>query len=603
MVFPNTMSGKPKIAPKTMPATNEMTVFDEEMGMDLHLVFSKTTTKPEVEVVEPAVESVEPAVKPVKPAVKPVEPTPRTTLSPSTKKPFYKFPKRQRKYKPTTKATTQSPKEDTKPKPKAVSSRFGVRPTIRVRNFNRSSSPVTLPRTKLSTTTPPAQDEEILQTSDDDSSHQSRFRLFSARYRLNYLRGNTTTATTLPPTPVETTTRQSLPRKHNRRPQRVEETSLSGRPSKINNNLTRVTDANHRSMMSKVRVALEAATAQNQITEIPRSFASVEMNNRVKKIEQAVVNKMINVIAETKSVRRRGDASKNNSRNNRPVTETPIDTHTSRPDRGKKKFELLDIFDETPVVPMSYSDFMLMRTRRTNAKLVDKVEEDGVPIPTTRRSRRRQTTTVRPIEANNETPNLRGRFRMRGRLTLTTLSPPVQTTTESTSISPATTPEITTLTPAQTTLPSTSVNKQQILLQEEASSKLQSESKNEQQNKDLDVEDIVTTVSPPVKENAETLSSEFKPSPLWSITIAEIMDSTDMEPNHAYVLDEQTFENTLRSRRSRNIFEPPAQYLNGFVPVTSLVGPVPLIRSIQKSSKAIVRYNLPMESKERISKN
>lgn len=630
MVYPNFMSGIPKTTPKNMPETNEMTMFDKEIGMDLHLVFSKTTIKPEIPVL------VEPS-------------STANTINSTNKKPLYQFAKRRRQYKPIKLTTESTVEEAMELKPTTVSSRTVTRQSNKIRRRPSSEEPTnstTKPsQAKLSMRVPIMEEEEILHTSEDDKSHQSRFRLFNARHRLNYLRRSTTTTTTESPTEM-TTLHTSQPKTIDRkRPLRVNENRsknpVSGRPSQMNVTLVRVMDTNHRNMISKVRVALKAASTENQMVEIPRSFASADMHNRVKKIEKMLVNEMINVYTETKT-KRRGDQSKTkeqiNIRNNLQVntTEKPISkptTNSTRHYRGKKKFESSDLLDKTLIVPMSSNEVRRMRVRSTTVR-----PAEDITIPTTRKSRRRVTTTVQPSEfvqtldenktmtrdsnlsAIKEERNSRRRISMRRRYTVdpstsitTTYLPPVRTTSENvdTRRYSTTTPtistvfiETTTTTPeTTTTLSQTTTEFSAMLNQDEFIDKLSDES----QDESTQIEEIGTTIPTP-KETPEILS-DFKPSPLWSITSDEKNDF-NLEQNHSYDMDGIANEKTLRNghRRSRNSqFEPPVNYLNGFVPVSSIAGPIKIIGPIPKPNKlgddAKVRYNLPRDSKAHFSKN
>lgn len=633
MVYPNFMSGIPKTTPKNMPETNEMTMFDKEIGMDLHLVFSKTTIKPEIPVL------VEPSS------------TASTTINSTNKKPLYQFAKRRRQYKPIKLTTESTVEEDMELKPTTVSSRTVTRQSNRIRTRPISQEPTNLTtkpsQAKLSMRVPIMEEEEILQTSEDDKSHQNRFRLFNARHRLNYLRRSTTTTTTESPTEMTTLHTSQSKTIDRKRPLRVNENGsknpVSGRPSQMNETLVRVMDTNHRNMISKVRVALKAASTENQIIEIPRSFASAGMHNRVKKIEKMLVNEMINVYTETKT-RRRGDQSKTkeqiNIRNNLQVntTEKPISkptTNSTRPYRGKKKFELSDLLDKTLIVPMSSNEVRRMRVRSTTVRPVE-----DITIPTTRKARRRVTTTVQPsvfvqtldeiktrtresnLPENKDERNSRRRISMRRRytvdpsssITTTTYLPPVRTISENvhtrrySTTTPTistvfietttTAPETTTTTPETTTLSQTTM-----LNQDELNDKLSDES----QEKSTQIEEIGTPIPTP-KETSEILS-DFKPSPLWSITSDEKNDF-NLEQNHSYDMDGIANEKTLQNgrRRSRNSqFEPPVNYLNGFVPVSSFAGPIKIIGLIPKPNKlgddAKVKYNLPRDSKAHFSKN
>lgn len=619
-VYPNIMSGIPKTTPRNMPETNEMTMFDQEMGMDLHLVFSKTTVQPEPHVQEEAT----------------------STLRSTSKQPLNRFAKRRRQYKPIKKVTTESPVEDMESKPTTKRSQVVSRQRSRVRNFNSTIRPTAATvkprRFRVSTKAPITEDEEILQTSDDDKSQQNRFRLFNARHRLNYLRRNTTATTTSTTTtsttesPIEITTLRSLKSNNPdiKRPLRVDENlpkmTIDDRPSRMNETLIRVMDANHRSMISKVRVALKAASTENVIVEIPRSFASVEMDHRVKKIEQMLANKMINAYTETKA-KRRGDQSKKDS--NISTVQTPISKPTSdstRPFRGMKKFHLTDLLEKTLIVPMSSKEGIRMRMRSTTVK-----PSEDVIVTTTRRSRRRPTTAQPNTSANsideNKTNirdsrlpentgerdflrgvNMRRRFTAQSQSTetTTTLSPPVRTTSESIPSIPTTVESISTritTTPAPTTT-TTQTTIESTVVSQDTLAEVSQEDETQDESTQIDIEENVTTMNPPPTENSDVLS-DFKPSPLWSISSDEKTDFINREPNHSYEMVEQTL--LKGNRRSRSSFDPPVYYLNGFVPVTSLTGPIKIIGPIPKPSKlgddAKAKYSLPRKSKAQFSKN
>lgn len=604
-VYPNIMSGIPKTTPRNMPETNEMTMFDQEMGMDLHLVFSKTTVQPEPHVQEETT----------------------STLRPTSKQPPNRFAKRRRQYKPIQRITTESPVADVELKPTTKRSTVVSRQRSRVRNFNttlRTTAATTKPRrSRVSTKAPITEDEdEILQTSDDDKSHQNRFRLFNARHRLNYLRRNTTTTTTTTTTesPIEITTLRSIKSKTSdiKRPLRVDENlskiTIDERPTRMNETLIRVMDANHRNMISKVRVALKAAATENVIVEIPRSFASVEMDRRVKKIEQMLANKMINAYTETKA-KRRGDQPKKDS--NIGTAQTPISTSNStRPFRGRKKFQMSDLLEKTVIVPMSPSQVKRMRMRNTTVRPT--VED--VIVTTTRRPRRRPTK-VQPnasahsidekktdVRENTEERDFRRGVNMRRRFTAqsqstetTTLSSPVRTTSESIpSIDPTT---VETISTKITTTPETTTTTQATIESTVVSQDELAERSQEDESTQIDIEENVTTINPPSTENSDVLS-DFKPSPLWSISSDEKTDFIDREQNHSYEMAEETL--LKGHRRSRSSFDPPVYYLNGFVPLTSVTGPIKIIGPIPKPIKlrdTKAKYSLPREGKAQFSKN
>lgn len=591
-----------------MPETNEMTMFDKETGMDVHLVFSKTTIKPEL----------------------PVQEEPTSTVSSTEKKPLYQFAKRRRQYRPIQKVTTETP-DDVELEPTTKRSRIVSRQRNRVRNFNSTTpeptnSATKLRRSKTSTKAPVTQDEEILHTSEDDKSHQNRFRLFNARHRLNYLQRNITTTTT--ESPIEITT--SLPSKSNnlvkKRPLRVEENAsqirVRSRPSKMNETLIRVMDTNHQNMLMKVRVAL---STENQITEIPRSFSSVEMNNRVMKIEEMLANKMVNVYTDTKT-KLRGNRQKDTSEINN--TERQISEPTSdstRPFRGNKKFQLMDLFDKTPVVPMvPINEVRRMRGRSTTPRPIEIVED--VVVTTTRRPRQRITTTIQPskiyenktnirdsrIPENKEGRNYRRRVIMRRRYTTelpfttsTTNSPTVPSTSESTK--PLVDSTISTTTIPTTVLATAAPEITTALIESNVDSQDASvDEVQDESTKTIDIAKETTTINPTLSANSDALS-DFKPSPLWSISSDEKTDF--QEQNHSYDMTATGNEQTPRkiNRQSRSSFDPPAEYLNGFVPVTLFTSPVQIIGPIPKSSKlgddAKLRYNLPRDTKAHFSKN
>ncbi len=668
MVYPDIMSGVPKTTPKNMPETNEMTMFDQDIGMDLHLVFSKTTTKPEI-VIEAETSA-------------PVD----TTTKPS----FSRFAKRRRQYRPLQRPSTESSVEDIELKTTTARSRPAVRQRIRTRNFTSRSTtqeptdattkqprvklsarvqatqdtdtttkkprvrlstrapttqatvsttqgtvsttqdtdaPTKKPRTQLSTRAPTTEEPEILITSEDDKSHQSRFRLFNARHRLNYLRRTTTppsTATT--ESPIEVTTRPTT--QERKRPSRVNDTQskILVRPSKMNETLILVMDTNHRNMLTKVHLALKEESTKNHISEIPRSFAGVEMHNRVKKIEKILLEQMLNVYTESKS-KRRGVQPKTKEVNNDfqvSSTEEPISRpNSTRPFRGHKKFQMSDMLDKTPIVPISENEFRrIMRMRTTTVKPTERITDDIV-TPTKRPRRRRPISTIQEtntsdatLPENKEGTNIRQRVVTRRRYNAerssetTTLSPP---TTVSESISPLSTTRTPSTIPTETTTPETitliesafNLNETESDANEESESISQDESVQNRNEPTLTL-DIEVSSTSPMATNADALS-DFKPSPLWSISTDENDDFDNKEDNHSY--DMNMDERALRNghRRSRNTFDPPAIHLNGFVPLRSLNGPIQIIGPIPKSSKsgddAKLRYNLPRDTKAQFSKS
>lgn len=667
MVYPNIMSGVPKTTPRNMPETNEMMMFDQEVGMDLHLVFSKTTSQPEPSTEDPTSLSVDP----------------------TTKKPSFKFAKRRRQYRPIQKPTTETSVEEMEVKPTTLRSRTVLERKSKLRDS--TSTPSTEEPT-ISTTeqlqadliTKPTitRQEEVLVTSEDDKSQKSRFRLFNARHRLNYLHRTTTAATT--ESSDETTTSQPktlikkrpsnanenpsvsspLDKFRIRRPFRTNATSvheanhldkikpvlteteeaepakplrlanrlrINRRPLKMNETVIKTIDTNHRNMISKVRLALQAASTENKIREIPRSFASVEMSNRVKKIEKMLVDQMINVYAETKA-KRRGDQVRRKEtkivQDKNTAQESPISKQTSNfttPFRGNKKFQISDLLDKTPVVPMSVNEFRRsMRVRSTTPRPVEQVTDDDVVTTTRRPLRRRLTTTIPQTEeqkktnireessSENRERSFRRRISIRRRLnadlsssTTTTVSPPVQTTSEI--VLTSSTIPMTISTEEAATVEDTTPTTESI--------SISSESKNTEHETDevdeddeslqtVDVEENESQEIPtPITTNADL--SNFKPSPLWSISTDEKNDFVNEEQNHSYDMDENEREQVLRKghRRSRNAFNPPPQHLNGFTPSLSIevIGPIP--KSSKSDDDAQDRYHLFRDSKTQISKN
>lgn len=393
-VYPNIMSGIPKTTPKNLPETSEMKVFDREFGMDLHLVFSKTTSQPEpIEEVTPnsqttlkpkSIEQVTSSSTTTLKAEPTEEVTSSSTADPTSKQPLNRFAQRRRQFRPaTTKrvSTTESSVADLK----STTTTLRSRPRQRVRNFiprqsnlESPSSTTRRPRVTATTTTAPTTEEkELLLTSEDDRSQPSRSRLFNTR-RLNYLQRNTTPATTTDSS-IETTTHQTNRTKSltRRRPTKIVEKSSeihsrSG-PAKMNENLIRVVDSNHEYMISKVHVALAATTAENKFTEIPRSFASVDIGNRVKKIEEKLKDKMIDVFEETKT-KLRSDQKAIEDQSTSKNTETEV---SERPFRGGKRFHMTDLIAKTPFVAMSPGEFQ--RNMRVVRPTLVKPEQERRP--------------------------------------------------------------------------------------------------------------------------------------------------------------------------------------------------------------------------------
>lgn len=734
MVYPNVMSGLPKTTPKNMPETNEMMLYDQEGGMDLHVVFSQPTTSQPPEVVSTST-------------------TEQTDSEDdlTTKKPRFNFAKRRRQYRPI-KPTSEAPTEDEETKPTTVRPRSAARQRNTTRNF--TVRPTTVESTTSATKRKPVEsrtrpskteDEEILVTSEDDNSPPNRFRLFNARRKLNYLRKSTAATTEAPfevtppilptkripsrPTPQSKTpekknrlpnVRENTPkirinrllRKNvtsavatdaelgdkipnlsattaaiedltteiphplvapdtvdqvkeaknpssvtiNRRPSKVNVAAGTGdqakrvrnpsritmnrRPSKINvapdtrdqveevENLPRVTnnrrpskmnetfikavDTNHRNTISKVRDALTVATIENRVAEIPRSFASADMNNRVKKIENLLVEEMVSAYTETKAKRRGSKIHLTTE----PTTSAQTSKST-RPFRGNKKFQLSDLLVNTPVVPMSLK--RTMRVRSTTAS-----REEDVVVTTVRPRRRRPTTTVPATteessvrDENPEGRNFRRRLNVQRRInaesttsttpftrlidatteSVTQSTNPTLTTTPTTTVETTTAPEITTFSEETVTLIETTPSSY------ESEEDLEKESTNEELSK------AVNTDEPQILSEKSDSPSDFKPSPLWSISVDGDDDGEeddDEEPNHSYDMSADERERVLRTgqrRPSRDVFYPPENYLNEFVPIGSprIVGPIP--KSSKSGDDAKLRYNLPRDSKVEFSRN
>lgn len=647
MVYPNLMSGIPKTTPKNMPETSEMRMFDKEVGMDLHLVFSRTTSKPDLTTQNTEV-------------INDIELS--STVS-STTKPRYKLAKRRRQFQPIRRPSTEAPAEDMELKSTTINSRSVTRPISKVRALNKRPNPqesadstAKVPRAKLTTRDPIIKEEEILHTSEDDKTHQNRFRLFNARHRLNYLRRSTTTSTT--EASIEMSTRHISPSKplDNRRTSKPDDISNSqivsnGRPLKMNETLIRHMDSNHRNMISRVRVALMAAATENQIVEIPRSFASADMDNRVKNIEKMLINKIMNVYTEMKAKRRGGRPTTNEPsnivQNNQEINpeERSISKPTSnstRPYRGKKKFHLSDLLEKTLIVPIYPNEARRMRVRSTTEKPVEVVTEDvtsttTATTTTTRRSRRRPFTTVQSNKlvhnfeekkTQDEDPkassrnqernfwrhvNIRRKFAV-GPSSTTILIDTVPTTITTTETittvgytatptiitTPSTTPSTTTMPIPITTQSSEVIDASDVIEKSTEystpittqSSKVIGESSVMDKSTEHVGMDEIVQIS---RDSADTF--EFKPSPLWSIKSDEQPDFVEIEPNHSLDIGEVPNENS--NRRSRNIFEPPTQYLNGFIPVVPLKSPIQIVGPIPKSNilgdDTRVKYNLPKD--------
>lgn len=640
-VYPNIMSGIPKTTPKNLPETNEVKVFDQEMGMDLHLVFSETTIKPE------PTEEVPPS----------------STVESTSKQPLYRFAKRRRQFKPIQRATTTekvSTTESSEDESKPTTVRSHTRQ--RVRNFTTrppvsQEPPKTTtrrPRVTLATTaSPTTQEKEILVTSEDDKSQSSRFRLFNAR-RMNYLRRSSTTIATTESS-TETTTHRTTPSKLlvKKQPAKVVEKPqirTRTRPSKMDENLIRVMDSDHENMISTVRDALLVTTTAYKVTEIPRSFASVDIGNRVKKIEEMLSEKMVNAYAETKAKLRSDQERKevidvqNDSKPTKAETSGQRN-NSVRPFRGNKKFQISDLLDKTPVVTVSPNEFRrFMRRRRPTVKPEQEVTDDI--LPTTRRPHRRPTikyqeasdeskTNIRDASSSekNDDRNVRRRVTIRRRYRVdpsvtTTSAAPVydssdsQSEVTSSTISPNIPIKTTTFAP-ETTIPTETTP---TTLPEEVEKDTESDVTDEsvdvaQDNvsKDIVQDEIEDAADESVQNvdinegsasSSENLSSnsdppaDFKPSPLWSISSDEKDEFIVKEDNHSYVMNMDERERAFRkkNRHTRSTFEPAVHYLNGFVPS----GPIKLIGPIPKSSKlvddAILRYNLPRGSKANFGK-
>lgn len=289
-VYPNEMSGIPKTTPKNLPdRSNEMHVYDDDIGMKIHVIFSTnlTTTPKPIDVKQNEIAD-DDVTDNDEQGTNTITPEPMTTLSLATT------------IASTTKSTIALPIDDvptitSQPKPKRRRfTPYRARPIMSFQDSIVTSTPSTTTYKPVYRTHPllvPRKPKSKLQNSnknDNDGENdinttetplinttieKTRKKLFNSGNRLNFLQRKAIESTT-----TELPTTEPMP---------VEKVMHV-----LNREFANSIDTEHKLMMERVRFAIKSAVASGNFKHIPRTFSGTGLNNRIETLEKMVERKI-----------------------------------------------------------------------------------------------------------------------------------------------------------------------------------------------------------------------------------------------------------------------------------------------------------------------
>lgn len=554
MVYPSEMSGIPKTTPKNMPESNEMRMFDDDMGVKLHLIFATNSTEATVTSAPITVSEVETTMSNF---VHENEDLIIRKTSHSTTTEQTIEPKKKRRFRPYRKRVSTTPIDEiqlTTPLPLAVVKDKRNR-LVNFYKKNRNEESI-------------SEEESSAQPDHVRTEKINRHRLFNASNRLNYLRkshqlktSSTTAESVLDDDEhSEVTTSQS-----------IEENVRLPKP-KPNQTLMRKIDTEHKFMIEQVRLVLMSASQENvQIVGPPKYVTS----NRVKNIEKMLVGKLETAYKQMK----------HNYKPKRIQNSTENSGENKRPYRGRKRFQVTDL----PVYPSATIATSTVAAPTTTSAIFNSPFIKG----NLRRRRLRPTTTPTtstPLSTDISS-TVKPVFRYGRRRTPPQFrrnKTPTTTTTISTTPIPSTTSTSTTTTTTTTeeALPTTILEN------------IENTESNDITTTELSATEITTLPSPPTDllNLASKLIADFKPSPLWTFGNHNLFGKPIPDSIDDTIIDEIS----EISRDSRDTFRAPRQFDNGFVPMLRqpdtepllIIGPIP--KPTINKDDARINYSLPI---------
>lgn len=367
-IYPNEMSGIPKTKPKNMPdRSNEMHVYDDDMGMKIHIIFSTnqtttlspidtklneidddeisdalnqiTTSTNEEIIVTPEPSTISSAATIMKTTIAlPVDEIPAITPQPKPKR---------RRFTPYRARPIMSLLDDDSSIVTSTPTTTTYKPVYR-------THPLLVPRKlksklQISNKNDKANEIQMLTTEApqlDITIEKTRKKLFNSGNRLNFLQRKASESVT-----TELPTTETMP---------VEKVIHV-----LNREIANTIDTEHKLMMERVRFAIKSVMVNSNFKQIPRSFSGSALNNRIETLEKMVerkinyavnkeTNQMDEIVEDTTTEKIieenitkkpfRGHSRYFNTTNrgrarNRltPSSNTSTTTSTSRPELAKKR--------------------------------------------------------------------------------------------------------------------------------------------------------------------------------------------------------------------------------------------------------------------------
>lgn len=533
MVYPSEMSGIPKTTPKNKLENNQMNMYDEEMGMHLHLVFATDDTEP----ITSASSRIEESSLEHHNHIS----TPDTT----SMKPKYNEVKKRRRYRPNRERTSTIEKTE---------SPFLKQINKSTRNRTSSSFYKKQQRHDEFKTTTFRTFKSDSENSSREKTYESRYRLLNANSRLNFLRKNKS---------IRTTKTKHIPKNND-----YDDNSSGNRSIPVddfdlpnieiielspNQTFMSRIDTQHKQIIEKVRLVLVSAASTHSsplIVSAPSSFADgSEVNSRITHIENMLVDKLNNTLREMKSTNEDYNAQ-------------------YRPYRGQTRYQSSDISSSF------LNSIIIATTKPPNVNW-----EDSSSLALQRRIRpslvkthAAQTTTVSTIETElpkkneehiKKITNLTSRRKIgsdyRRRQKTTTENP-------QTGIPIGTLSNINPLTTETTTI---SLNLDEQILETE--------------------QILSTSTRSHLALAAGSFFAEFKPSPLWTL-------HDEVHTTKQPFLETANIP-VISQRQSRDAFHEPRLITGGFTPIIKsdkalyIIGPIP--KSHPVHDDGIIRFGLP----------
>lgn len=373
MVYPHEMSGIPKTTPKNMPEEkNEMDEFDEDMGMNVHVVYSSnalpetdtttenvpTTTNVNKEVVTTELPSTENLV-PETETQTPIDLT--STELAAARSELH------------TQHLKSTNKNDTTLNDKEIK-------RIKYSQHRRRIFERTSPSSGISTTVAPSKIKtrlrELYKTHLNENNEstekkvqvetstrtifKTRKQLFNAHNRLNYLRKKSETTTAATETDAPTTTTQ---------------VPTTERPTSIPKEaqiLKETVENEHRLRIKSLRKTLLMVMNRNNPKEVPRAISNPVLNNRVSDVEHLLRRRVNNAVKEI-NVKPEIVLEKQGQE------EETTTTTTKRPYRGHRRFNTSSLNEIVTIPRRRLPVDIDITTSTTVPTPITTKPEEGIP--------------------------------------------------------------------------------------------------------------------------------------------------------------------------------------------------------------------------------